>query len=144
MARSRGRPRAARDDDDGAPEPVDTYVGSRIRARRIFLGINQQSLAAKLGLTFQQVQKYENGSNRISASRLKAIAKALGVAPEYFFPALGGAAGALSEAERQWQARFGNPEALELIRYYYAIPDARLRERLFELVKAAASAGNSG
>ena len=144
MARSRGRPRTDRDDDDGRPEPVDIYVGSRIRARRIFLGITQLDLAARLGLTFQQIQKYENGTNRISASRLKAMADALGVAPEYFFPSLDGGADPPSEAERHWQQRFGDPDALELVRYYYAIRDPNLRERLLDLIKAAASAGTAG
>lgn len=144
MARARAGPRTVRGDDDGGPEAVDIYVGARIRARRIYIGVSQQSLAAKLGLTFQQIQKYENGSNRISASRLKAVADALGVAPEYFFPSLDGGADPPSEAERHWQQRFGDPEALELVRYYYAIRDPDLRERLLELMKAAAAAGKAG
>src|SRR3954462_14074604 len=68
-----------------APNPVDKYVGSRVRMRRIMLGMSQEKLGEALGLTFQQVQKYEKGTNRIGASRLQEISKTLNIAPSYFF-----------------------------------------------------------
>src|SRR5271170_1296158 len=70
----------------GVSHPVDIEVGARIRQRRLLLGMNQETLASRLGLTFQQVQKYESGANRVSASRLLAIAEILGVPIEDFFP----------------------------------------------------------
>ena len=69
----------------GVPNPIDVHVGSRIRMRRLLLGMNQETLANALGLTFQQVQKYEGGANRVSASRLSAMAEILGVPISYFF-----------------------------------------------------------
>ena len=142
MGRTRGRTPSAGDDDGGAPDRVDTHVGARIRSRRILLDMNQQALARKLGLTFQQVQKYENGANRVSASRLAAIAEVLGVAIGYFFADLQEATETpLSAEAERWQQRIGQTEALELVRYYYAIPDLQVRAHFLELIKAAASAG---
>src|SRR5213083_346205 len=69
----------------GVPAPVDVHVGARVRTRRLLIGMNQETLARELGLTFQQVQKYEGGANRISASRLSQIAEILGVPITYFF-----------------------------------------------------------
>ncbi len=67
------------------PNPVDVHVGARVRTRRLLIGMNQETLARALGLTFQQVQKYEGGANRVSASRLSQIAEILGVPISYFF-----------------------------------------------------------
>src|SRR4051812_12223036 len=119
MAGSRGRPPGGSDDDDGAPDRVDLHVGARIRMRRILLDMNQQALGKKLGLTFQQVQKYENGSNRVSASRLSGIAEALGVAVGYFFIDLDEGEHPRSDEETLWQQRIAQTEALELVRSYY-------------------------
>ena len=69
----------------GVPNPVDVHVGARVRTRRLLIGMNQETLARALGLTFQQVQKYEGGANRVSASRLSQIAEILGVPISYFF-----------------------------------------------------------
>ena len=140
MGRSRTRFPADGEDDDGAPDRVDIHVGARIRMRRILLDMNQQALARKLGLTFQQVQKYENGTNRVSASRLSGIAEALGVTIGYFFLDLDEAETPLSNEEALWRHRIGQTEALELLRSYYAIPNPRVRERFLELIKAAAAA----
>lgn len=71
------------------PHPIDIHVGSRIRLRRLMMGASQESIAGKLGVTFQQVQKYEQGTNRISASRLAMIAATLGVSVSYFFECMG-------------------------------------------------------
>src|SRR5689334_17161036 len=108
MARPPGRPRRNGGDDraendGGAPDRVDIHVGACIRMRRILLGLNQQALARKLGLTFQQIQKYENGTNRVSASRLIGIAEALGVTAGYFFRDLEDSESPASEQEILWR-----------------------------------------
>jgi transcriptional regulator with XRE-family HTH domain len=142
MARSRGRAPGLRvpgDDEDGSPDRVDIHVGARIRMRRILLDMNQQALARNLGLTFQQVQKYENGTNRVSTSRLAEIATALRVTVGYFYAELRDE-GSLSPEEALWQERISQTEALELVRHYYAIPDSRVRGHFLGLIKAAAAA----
>src|SRR6476646_7825794 len=83
----------------GVPDPVDVHVGSRIRIRRLLIGMNQETLARALGLTFQQVQKYEGGANRVSASRLSQIADVLGVPIAYFFSDIDLAGGAPDAGE---------------------------------------------
>jgi len=115
----------------GVPDPVDVYVGNRIRTRRLLLDMRQDELARALGLTFQQVQKYESGANRVSASRLWEIAAILNMPIVYFFPAKGGAA--------QGDEYPPDPESIELIRLYYAIADPRTRRQLFDMVKAVSS-----
>jgi len=140
VTRSRARPPENADDEAGAPDRVDIYVGWRIRARRSLLDIGQPALARTLGLTFQQVQKYENGTNRVSASRLAAIAEALGVTPAYFYEGIDKANEPLSEEDVRWEERIRESKALELVRHYYAIPNSRIRERFLELIKAAAAA----
>jgi transcriptional regulator with XRE-family HTH domain len=112
--------------------PVDVHVGKRVRHRRWMVGITQQQLAEKVGIKFQQIQKYETGMNRISASRLWDIADALGVPVSFFFEGLD---------ERNQTAQSDLPgdilidkEALELVRSYYAIPETQ-RRRLFELAR---------
>jgi len=130
----------------GKPDPIDVHVGSRIRMRRLFLGMNQETLAKALGLTFQQIQKYEGGANRVSASRLSATAEILGVPVSYLFSDLRSEAAAANEAEEAQRERLHRPESIELTRFYYAIPDAELRQRFLDMVKAAAqpAAGKSG
>lgn len=89
MAKSSGPAEEPHDPDKGSrrPNPVDIHVGGRVRFRRVLLGMSQEKLAEKLGLTFQQIQKYEKGANRIGASRLLEIALALGVTVQFFFEA---------------------------------------------------------
>jgi transcriptional regulator with XRE-family HTH domain len=123
----------------GIPNPIDVHVGKRIRMRRLFLGMNQESLANALGLTFQQVQKYEGGANRVSASRLSAMSDILGVPISFFFVGLEHGEAAPSPAEQEARERMERPETIELIRLYYAIPDARVRQQFFEMVKAIAA-----
>ena len=113
----------------GVPHPIDVDVGKRIRARRLFLGMNQADLAATLGLTFQQVQKYEHGANRVSASRLLAIANALAVPISFFF---------VNRVAHD-DARMEQPETIELVRSYHAISDARVRQQFLQMVKAVAA-----
>jgi transcriptional regulator with XRE-family HTH domain len=120
----------------GIPNPIDVHVGKRIRMRRLFLGMNQETLANALGLTFQQVQKYEGGANRVSASRLSAMADILGVPISFFFGdlQLDGSEG--TPEERASRERMERPETIELVRLYYQIPDSRVRQQFLEMVKA--------
>jgi transcriptional regulator with XRE-family HTH domain len=113
--------------------PVDVHVGKRVRHRRWMAGMTQQQLAERVGTKFQQVQKYETGANRISASRLWDVAAALGVPVSFFFEGL-----SAKEKESAGSALpadvFADKEALELVRSYYLIPDNQ-RRRLFELAR---------
>jgi transcriptional regulator with XRE-family HTH domain len=129
----------------GVPNPIDVHVGGRIRMRRLLLGMNQEKLADALGLTFQQVQKYEGGSNRVSASRLSAVAEILGVPVSYFFGDLRTEDAELSPAEKKWREHLQRPETIELVRLYYAIADQHVRQRFLELTKTVAeSFGGKG
>ncbi|MCR9151157.1 MAG: helix-turn-helix domain-containing protein [Rhodobacteraceae bacterium] len=111
--------------------PVDAHVGKRIRHRRWMVGMTQQQLADKVGIKFQQIQKYETGMNRVSASRLWDISDALGVQISFFFEGLDPATHPAEELEGDILA---DKEALQLLRSYYAIPEAQ-RRRLFELAR---------
>ena len=124
----------------GIPNPIDVHVGKRIRMRRLFLGMNQETLANALGLTFQQVQKYEGGANRVSASRLSAMAGILSVPISFFFGDLQNGDSPESAADQEARERMERPETIELVRLYYAIPDSSVRERFLEMVKAVAAA----
>ena len=113
--------------------PVDVHVGKRIRHRRWLVGMTQQQLAEQVGIKFQQIQKYETGANRVSASRLWDIADALDVPVSFFFEGIG------DQAEETPTGAFpadlmGDKEALDLVRSYYAIPENQ-RRRLFDLAR---------
>jgi len=123
----------------GVPNPIDVHVGKRVSMRRRLSGMSQGSLAAALGLTFQQVQKYETGANRISASRLSQIAGILGVPVSYFFQGLRPDDKAGTAEERASRELMEGPEAISLIRFYYAIPHERVRRQFLEMVKAVAA-----
>ena len=118
--------------------PVDAHVGKRIRHRRWMVGMTQQQLADKVGIKFQQIQKYETGMNRISASRLWDIAQALDVSISFFFEGFESEEVAAEAAMAATQDTRGDlladKEALELVRSYYAIPEAQ-RRRLFDLAR---------
>ncbi len=116
------------------PHPIDVHVGSRVRLRRTLLGLNQTQLGERLGLTFQQIQKYERGVNRISASRLYQMSHILDVPVSYFFDDLDEEAGAWSPDDVMLKR-----ETLELVRAYYRIGDPAARKGLFELTKAMAN-----
>jgi transcriptional regulator with XRE-family HTH domain len=128
------------------PNPVDKHVGSRVRMRRILIGMSQEKLGEALGLTFQQVQKYEKGTNRIGASRLQQIAHILGVAVEFFFegsPAsnnpVAEGAGLNESAGTRYVADFlATNEGVQLNRAFVRIRDAKLRRRIVDLVTAMA------
>ena len=112
--------------------PVDAHVGKRIRHRRWLIGMTQQQLAEQVGIKFQQIQKYETGANRVSASRLWDIAEALDISVSFFFEGISDAN--LSDAEGLPSDLMGDKEALDLVRSYYSIPESR-RRRLFELAQ---------
>jgi len=127
------------------PGPVDRHVGSRVRMRRIMIGMSQEKLGEALGVTFQQVQKYEKGANRISASRMQSIAQVLSVSVSYFFD------GAPLDAPADGVAGFGEPvqaeyslgllstpEGIALARAFAGIEDLKLRRRVVDLVVALA------
>ena len=118
-----------------AANPVDVHVGARIRLRRQVLKMSQEKLGDQLGVTFQQVQKYERGTNRVGASRLWRLSQVLDVPVSFFFEGLeGGAKGEDAAAEAIPADLMGDKEALDLIRSYYAIPEHQ-RRRLFELAR---------
>jgi len=113
---------------------VDVHVGKRIRQRRWLTGMTQQKLAELVGIKFQQIQKYETGANRVSASRLWDIADALEVPVSFFFEGLK-EDGTVDAPEEGLPADLmGDKEAMELVRSYYAIPENQ-RRRLFELAR---------
>ncbi len=118
--------------------PVDVHVGKRIRHRRWMVGMTQQQLAEKVGIKFQQIQKYETGMNRVSASRLWEIGAALTVPVSFFFEGLGSKAQE-AEATDLPGDLLADKEALELIRSYYAIPETQ-RRRLFDLARVLSDA----
>ncbi len=115
------------------PHPIDVHVGSRVRLRRTLLGMTQTQLGERLGITFQQIQKYERGANRISASRLYQMSHILDVSVSYFFDDLDEGASAWSPDDIMLKR-----ETLELVRAYYRIGGPAVRKRLFELTKAMA------
>ena len=144
----RARKSSGRMASKGFPNPIDVHVGARIRLRRTLLGISQSVLAETIGLTFQQVQKYEKGTNRVSSSRLVDLANALDVEIPYFFQEMS------AEVEQQTPSMLMDAnklpkvddekdpmvkrETLELVRAYYRIPDPTVRKRLAELTKMIA------
>lgn len=141
-----GRPR------NGKPNPVDVHVGSRVRLRRTLLGMSQEKLGEAIGLTFQQVQKYERGANRIGASRLFNLSQVLDVPVSFFFddmPREAADAPVLGEEDDEERVVEFEPdpmakrETLELVRAYYRITDPGVRKRLFELTKAVANNGTA-
>ena len=124
------------------PDPVDIHVGARVKLRRTLVGLSQMELGGAIGLTFQQVQKYERGSNRISASMLHRIAGALDVPVSFFFDDLPVPTDAPSET-RETEIPIpplGRRETLELLQCYCRLTDPHLRRRVFELIKATIGA----
>jgi len=130
------------------PSPIDVHVGSRVRLRRTLLGLSQEKLGDALGLTFQQVQKYERGVNRIGASRLFDLSRVLDVPIGFFFDdmpdAMGGTAnmaarrsyGVADQQDGFDDETLHRRETLELVRAYYRINDPAVRKRVFELIKS--------
>jgi transcriptional regulator with XRE-family HTH domain len=145
----RARKSSGRMASKGFPNPIDVHVGGRIRLRRTLLGISQTTLAEGIGLTFQQVQKYERGMNRVSSSRLVDLANALDVSVPYFFEEMSATVQGQTPAMLMDVKNLPRPsdekdpmakrETLELVRAYYRITDPAVRKRMFELTKAVAS-----
>lgn len=146
-------------DKEPRPSPIDVHVGSRIKLRRTLMGMSQERLGEALGLTFQQVQKYERGANRVGASRLFDLSRVLDVPISFFFDDLpepaggmayagasGGLGGRRSYAFNETQEGFGGGpedpmskrETLDLVRAYYRITDAAVRKRVLDLIKSLA------
>jgi len=128
------------------PNPIDIHVGSRIRLRRNMLGMSQEKLGENLGITFQQIQKYEEGTNRVGASRLQAIASILSVPVAFFFEdapgeeAGGANRGFAEDSSMSFAIEFcGSPEGLQLNRAFVKIADVKVRRRIIDLVKALAA-----
>ncbi len=135
----------------GKPHPVDVHVGARVKQRRKLLGLTQTNLGDAIGLTFQQVQKYERGVNRIGASRLPALARVLDVPVNFFFEDMPPeVAASLSAPKRRGKAKklprhapdpMAKRETLEFVRAYYEIEDADVRKGVYQLTKAMGAAG---
>jgi transcriptional regulator with XRE-family HTH domain len=129
-----------------APNPVDKYVGSRVRMRRIMLGMSQEKLGDALGLTFQQIQKYEKGTNRVGASRIQQIAEVLKVPVSFLFEGgpsgIRGAEGFGEEESPAYVSDFlATSEGLALTRAFTRIADAKLRRSIVDLVEQIAANG---
>jgi transcriptional regulator with XRE-family HTH domain len=136
----------------GAPNPIDVHVGSRMRLRRTLLGLSQEKLGEMIGLTFQQVQKYERGANRISCSRLFDLSRSLEVPISYFFDDMAEETKGLSPVQMVREPPKEEPpaaeadprlrrETLELVRNYYSITDPDVRRRIYDLAKALSDRG---
>ena len=129
-----------------APNPIDKHVGSRVRMRRMMLAMSQEKLGDALGLTFQQVQKYEKGSNRIGASRLQQISLILQVPVSFFFegapPPPGKTAGFGEAPSPAYVTEFlATNDGLTLVKAFMRIPNAKLRRRIVDLVEEMAGEG---
>ena len=114
--------------------PVDLHVGKRIRQRRWLVGMTQQQLAEQVGIKFQQIQKYETGANRVSASRLWDISEAMDVPVNFFFEGIENEVTAAGSTDSVHADIMGDKEALDLVRSYYSIPENQ-RRRLFDLAR---------
>ncbi len=140
----------------GQPNPIDVHVGNRIRLRRTLLGYSQEKLASMLGLTFQQVQKYERGNNRVGASRLWDISKVLNVPINFFYEDMdrkvaqqsprvfSAQEGVLSFEENQEEIDMDpmkRQETLELVKAYYRIPNRKAAKYLFNLIITMSKSG---
>lgn len=135
----------------GVPRAVDMHVGARLRLRRTLLGISQEKLGESVGLTFQQIQKYERGANRIGASRIYEFSHVLDVPVAYFFDEMNDDTKATRGRRIDHKGRTGGDqvdlesdplarrETLELVRAYYKINDPKIRKCLFELIKTLAN-----
>jgi transcriptional regulator with XRE-family HTH domain len=130
-------------DNKKRPNPVDVHVGARIRLRRNMIGLSQEKLGESLGITFQQIQKYEKGMNRVGASRLQAIGNILNVPVTFFFDDMPGQSdkpkGFDEESETTYVVGFLNSsEGIQLARAFAKITDAKIRRKILDLVRTLA------
>lgn len=123
-----------------SPNPIDRHIGSRVRARRVMLGMSQEKLAEALGLTFQQVQKYEKGVNRIGASRLLQIAGILDVGIEFFFDGAPGLSQIRPRSDGIMAEFLTSPESDRLVRGFLRLKNDEARRKVADLVDWLASA----
>jgi transcriptional regulator with XRE-family HTH domain len=126
-----------------APNPIDKHVGSRVRMRRMMLGMSQEKLGDGLALTFQQVQKYEKGTNRIGAGRLQHISQILQVPVAFFFEGAPHLGMVVDTMEVAWSTTYvsdflATSDGLSLTKAYMRIPDSKLRRRIVDLVQQIA------
>ena len=133
---------------DGAPNPIDVYVGSRVRMRRSLLGMSQERLAAELGVTFQQVQKYEHGDNRIGASRLWDLSQVLGVSVDFFYQGIDSTTSDFSPRKMYANPEFSEDvcefdmdvllrkDVIHLLHAYTKIADAKVQRSIVDLAVA--------
>jgi transcriptional regulator with XRE-family HTH domain len=144
-AKTTRRPSSRGRTPSGKPNPIDVHVGARVRLRRTLLGMSQEKLGEALGLTFQQVQKYERGANRVGASRLFDLSRVLDVPVSFFFDDMSEEVESLSPRlilglKEEPVAFEADPmtkrETLELVRAYYRITDPQVRRRVLDLAKA--------
>ncbi len=138
----------------GSAEPVDKHVGKRLRIRRSLLGLSQEKLAEQVGVTFQQVQKYERGANRVSSSRLFQFSKILGVPVDYFFDemdklmeAQSVAMGMSDNNQEKFETEENDDvmqrkETIKLVRAYYSIKDKNARQDIYKLMKTLSKSDN--
>ena len=132
----------------GVPDPVDIHVGGRVRLRRALLGLSQEKLGEAVGLTFQQIQKYERGANRIGASRMYDLSQVLDVPVSFFYDDMPESVkdrNAVGENDASGDVvgdkdPLTRRETLELVRAYYKVSSSPVRKRVFELVKSLAKA----
>ena len=125
-------------DNEGGPNPIDRHVGLRIRLRRKELGISQEKLAEAIGLTFQQVQKYERAANRVSASKLWEMARALNTSVAYFYEGLPTESRPDGQTGPKLEDFLLTTEGMELARYFPQIPKSGVRRQILELVRTMA------
>ncbi len=151
MAKSKSSSKLGYGHGTGIPNPVDVHVGARLRVRRTLLGMSQTTLGKIIGVTFQQMQKYEKGTNRISASRLFDLSRVLDVTLEYFLDDMPPEVAASSPAQGGGKAKkppsyeadpMAKRETLELVRAYYKITDPQVRKRLYGLAKTMGAAAS--
>ncbi len=125
-----------------APNPIDKHVGARVRMRRLLVGMSQEKLGTALGITFQQIQKYEKGTNRIGASRLQQISGVLGVPVSYFFEDAQGEAlsnSGFADKKGDYVADFlATSEGLQLTKSFMKVKDPKVRRRIVDLVASIA------
>ncbi len=134
---------------DKKPNPIDIYVGGRVRLRRLMIGMSQEKLGENVGLTFQQIQKYEKGVNRIGASRLYQLSQVLNVPIQFFFqdaPIQGTGSSPTARESEQDSVIYdflNSREGLELNRAYVRISDARVRRSIVDLMRSLSGAAAS-
>ncbi|MEO1136301.1 MAG: helix-turn-helix transcriptional regulator [Pseudomonadota bacterium] len=130
------------------PHPMDVHVGSRVKLRRMIMGLSQEALGKSLGLTFQQIQKYEKGVNRIGASRMFEISRLLEVPVQFFYDEFSGSGGAEHGFAEDGHGQpvmdlVNSPEGVQLCRHYASIRDPLVKRRVLELVRSIAETEES-